>query len=236
MEALFSVLDVLELIETATSLLAHGTALPKEQAEADQVMKQSAQAKQEAEWATEDISLAAWTIIIGEAERLRDDDGLYAIDAALTQMREPLEASAKPLEDVANDLYRKAVPIDKASTEQLIRVYLPSLTTVANATAYAMHESLKKLNNTMTAAAATYKEVSELLAWWAARLRELEVLATEAAWDIRVERRALQLELERAKQFRSELPVVESEQERQAREFMKALTDPNALKKGQLSE
>ena len=115
-------------------------------------------------------------------------------------MREPLEASAKPLEDVANDLYRKAVPIDKASTEQQIRAYLPSLTTVANATAYAMHESLKKLNNTMTAAAATYKEVSGTAGLgWAARLRELEVLATEAAWDIRVERRALQLELERDK-------------------------------------
>jgi hypothetical protein len=193
LDALFSLLDGLEAIETATSLYAHGTALPKEQQEADEILRQSVQAKREADAATEDINLMDWGLLVHAAVNSDDDTGLYAIDAGITQIREALEASVNGLEGMANDLYQRARPLEKASGEQLIAVYMPSLSTTANAMALAMHESLKQLNNTLRAAAANYKETSETLAWWTTQLRRLEVLATEAAWDIRVERRAQQL-------------------------------------------
>lgn len=187
---LSDVLDALEAVDNATNLAAHGTALPKEQAAADAIGAQSELAKADAEGATGDIELADWTLVIAEATRLRDEKGLYEMDEALALMGKVLGSSVEALQGAANDLFDRALPIKKASQEQLIELYLPAMTGAKQVNAASMHLSLTKLNNTLTAAAATYRDVAATLGWWSEQLLTLSKLANDNAWDIRVQNRA----------------------------------------------
>lgn len=193
-ETVTTLLDVMEMIETSASLLANGTALPKEQAAADAVLQQATQAEKESEWATQDLSPMAWYMTITEADRLEDDGGLYEIDAALGQIQTAFAASVDSLQGAAHELEQQAIPIDRASTQQLISSYLPKLTTAANATALGMHLSLSKLNNTLRAAAMSYRQAAATLDYWAEQAGSLSKQANEAAWLIRRDRRAKALQ------------------------------------------
>ena len=100
--SLQSVLGALAYIDTSAKMLAHGTAMPKEQAAADQLLSKSQEALDGAEEATEDISIFAWTSLIVEAQRSEDDKALSTIDNTLADMRRPLENSSKQLQDLSD--------------------------------------------------------------------------------------------------------------------------------------
>jgi hypothetical protein len=234
-------LGVLSAIDTMGKLLAHGTALPKEQREADQVLQNSQEAQTEAEEAVEDISLLGWTFIIGEALRNEDDQALFALEEAMMKLRHPLEESEKTLKGVAADLFRSVNELQVEKLKQLIQIATPSMGgTGSNAVAFAFHEALERLHGTLLTAARNYTTASETPAYWAYQLKQLEDSANDAAWYVArknaVKRLQLQQQIEAAPRFRSEAPVVETEKERQAREFMERLTDPNALRGGKPAE
>ena len=182
--------------------------------------------------ATEDISLLAWTMIIGEALRREDADGLFAFDIALMKMRHPLEESAKALKDVADDLFVRANALKNEMLKQLVQILMPNLSgTADNAMAFALHRSLELLHSAVLEAARNYATASETLTYWADQLKQLEDYAEDAGWHVARKRAALKLQIEQAKQFRSEASVEETKEEKQKREFMEALTRPNALAK-----
>lgn len=230
-------LGVLSVIDTAGKLLAHGTALPKEQSDADQVLRDSEEAQTEAEEAVEDISLLGWTFIIGEALRNEDDQALFALEEAMMKLPHPLEESEKTLKVVADDLFRNANALQIEKLKQLIQIAMPNLGgTGSNAVAFAFHQSLERLHGTLLTAARNYATASETPAYWAYQLKQLEDSANDAEWHVARKRAALRLQLQKqieaAEQFRSEAPVVETEKERQSREFMERLKDPNTLRGG----
>ena len=233
-------LVVLSAIETMGKLLAHGTALPKEQGEADKVLRDSQEALTDAEDAVENISLLGWTFIIGEALRNEDDQSLFALEEAMMKLRHPLEESEKTLKGVADDLFRSVDALQIEKLKQLVQIATPSLGgTGSNAVALAFHQALERLHGTLLTAARNYSTASDTPAYWAYQLKQLEDSANDAAWYVarkHAVQRAQQQQIEAAKQFRSEAPVVETEKERQAREFLESLRDPNTLRGGKQAE
>jgi len=196
--ALTAALDVLAAIDNMNKLLAHGTALPKEQAAADQVLSDSQDAKREAEEATDDISLFAWIVTIEDAAAREDDRDLFAFDDALNKIRVQLEKSAKALRELADDLTAKASAVLDAKLEQLVEVYRPNLSgTASNAVALAMYISLEKLHSRIFAASNTYGEAAVTLEYWAYQLKELEFAANDLGWEMARLRRRKEIEAER---------------------------------------
>jgi hypothetical protein len=229
-----SALGMLALIDNMTKLLAHGTAMPEEQRKADQLLRQSQEAVRDAEESTEDISLFAWTALTGEALRHDDAEALSAIDDTLTKLRRSLEESAKQLQDLSNDLFRSADSLRREQLKQLVQILMPHLSgTVNNAIAFSLHESLERLHGTIHASATSFATASQTLSYWAHQVKGLEDSANDAWWYVARKRAQEQLELQKsikaAEHFRSEAPVVETEQERQSREFLNRLQDPNTL-------
>lgn len=232
--ALQSALGMLALIDNMTKLLAHGTTMPDEQRKADQMLRQSQEAVTEAEEATADISLFGWTALTGEALRNEDAEALSAIDDTLTKLRRSLEESAKQLQDLSNDLFRSAHSLRNEQLKQLVQIMMPHLSgTVNNAIAFSVHESLERLHGTIHASATSFATASQTLSYWAHQVKALEDSANDAWWDVARKRAQEQLQLQNslkaAEQFRSEAPVVETEHERQSREFLNKLQDPNTL-------
>ena len=239
--ALNAALNILSTIDTVGKLLAHGTALPEEQRNADKVLQNSQEAQTEAEDAVEDISLLGWTFIIGEALRNEDDQALFALDEAMMKLRHPLEESEKTLKGMADDLFRQTNALQVEKLKQLVEIATPHTTgTGSNAVAFAFYQSLERIHGTLLTAARNYSTASETPAYWAYQLKQLEDSANDAAWYVARKRAAQRLQqqqqIEAAKQFRSEAPVVETEKERQAREFMERLRDPNTLRGGKTAE
>jgi len=236
--ALQNALGALALIDSMTKLLAHGTALPAEQREADQLLRQSQEAIKEAEEATGDISLFGWTAFTGEALRNEDAEALSAIDDTLTKMRRPLEEASEQLQGLSDELLRSAHSLRVEQLKQLVQILMPSLGgTGGNAIAFSLHRSLELLGGAVQASATNFATASQTLSYWGHQLKALEDSANDAAWYVwrkrAAERLQVQKSLEAAKQFRSEAPVVESEKERQSREFMNRLQDPNTLNRAQ---
>ena len=232
--ALQSVLGALALIDSMTKLLAHDTALPAEQREADELSRQSQEAIKEAEEATEDISVFGWFLLTGEAQRNEDAEALFAIDDTLTKMRRSLEKASKQLQGLSDDILRSAHSLEEAKFKQYREISKSQF--VSAGVEFTLYVSLERLHGTVLESARNFATASQTLAYWADHLKPLEDKAYHAWWYVAKKRAVEQLQvqesLEAAKQFRSEEPVVETETERQSREFMNRLQDPNTLKLG----
>jgi hypothetical protein len=193
--AFFSVLNALAVIDTMQKLLAHGTALPKEQAEADKVAADSQEAKKWAISIDDDIHRFAWMVIIGESTAAGDDQSLLQMDIALHELRQPIDASGRELREIADDLTRTVATIKTETNKQfkdIFRFHGPE--TGSNAIALAMHESLQKLGGTVSTAATTYGEAAEAMERWAAEIKMFEDEANAAAWEVRQQRARQELE------------------------------------------
>ncbi len=103
-------------------VLAHGTVLVKEQREVDRVLAASQDALDQAEAANEDIEFFAWTVIIDEATRHGDDQTLERLDQALTDLHRTLAVGGVPLQEMADDLDRKAQATKKEIDEKVKEV------------------------------------------------------------------------------------------------------------------
>jgi hypothetical protein len=183
--ALAHFLTLLSAIDDMQSMLANGTALPKEQRQADQVLSDSNLAKDEADQVTEDIDLVAWTVLAGETERANDDKSLFAIDEAASSLRDSLDHSAAVAQGLADDLKAAADPMLGEMYKQLLAVVSPNTSgTADNAIAFALYNSLEKLHNTTQSASQNYADTAATLTWWAEQFRGLGRWANDSAWAI----------------------------------------------------
>jgi hypothetical protein len=188
---LLSVLDALEAIETITDLLAHGTAMPKEQAEANKIERDSNEAKREAEAIDEDISYAALSILINEAAHSGDDQALLALTDTLIAMRQSLRATAGEFTGISVELTDQAREVKTEISERFQSIIKPGATTTAGAGhAIIMAESLKKLHATITSAADNFTTAAKTLTNLADELEPFETVANNATWDVRQKRAA----------------------------------------------
>jgi hypothetical protein len=183
--ALEHALAVLSAIDSMTKLLAHGTAMPEEQAKAAATLKASQDAKDEAETETQDISWFDWTVMIGEAVRRKDSKTVFELDSSLLKLHSALDTAARGYEDLSASLAQRLKPLMDARLEQLIRIVTPDTSgTVNNAIAFALHESLEKLHNTIESASQIYSEAAEVLRQESTQLSRIETLANDMGWDI----------------------------------------------------
>jgi hypothetical protein len=194
----------------------------------------SQEAKNEVDAVTEDIALSALIMIIGEAHRNGDEQALFALSEALMQQRQSLEQSEQTMTRMRDELYQTSSALKSNETAALVMTYLPSseLGSV-NLTAFATYQSLVPLHGATLAAATNYAAATKTLNWWVEQLETLERSAHNAGWDIREKRSAQELQsrdaLRNAPKFRSDVPAVETDEERRMRDFMDALAAPGAL-------
>ena len=183
--ALQHVLTLLSAIDNMEKLLEHGTAMPKEQAQADAILKASQDAKEEAETETDDISLFEWTVMIGEAARRKDSKTVFELDSSLIGLHVALDKAARGYEELSAALAQQLKPLMDARLEQLIRIVMPDASgTANNAIAFALYVSLEKLQGTITSASRIYSEAAEVLRQESTQLEGIEKLANDMGWDI----------------------------------------------------
>jgi Domain of unknown function (DUF4157) len=182
--ALDHALEVLGAIKNMTSLLAHGTALPAEQRQADQVLRQSTEASNWAGSAMDDVPVFSWIPLIDSAARLEDANSLFTIDEHLTRLGSPLEKSQLTFQDLAQELAQNAADLKSAQFKQLIEIAMPHTDgTASNAIAFALHQSLEKLHGAILAASQQYAAAAETLSGYVAALKDLSDAANSAGWD-----------------------------------------------------
>jgi hypothetical protein len=178
-------LQVLQAIDSAEKLLAHGTAMPKEQQEADAVREQSERAKTDAEEQADALSIFEWTVVTGDATRAGDDNGLFAIDAHLIALSHTFEASAKTLTAEADELDVQVAQLGQSMYTELLAAITPDgEDDVSNAIAGATYASLGPLFGAVRAAAQNYRDAAETLNTLALTARDLSDSAEDAAWDV----------------------------------------------------
>lgn len=183
--ALEHALALLSAIDSMTKLLAHGTGMPEEQAKADATLKASQDAKDEAETETQDISWFDWTVTIGEAVRRKDSKTVFELDSSLIKLHNALDAAARGYENLSESLARQLKPLMDARLEQLIQIVTPNTSgSENNAVAFALHNSLEKLHNTIESASQIYSEAAEILRQESTQLTRIETLANDMGWDI----------------------------------------------------
>ena len=223
-------LNTLSAIHSMTSLLAHGTAMPKEQHDADLVLQDSNDAIEAADYATEDISIFALSVALEKADRLSDEKMLFGIDVILTKMRTPLADSAGALEDLADKLFGQADDLMQGMYQQFVEILMPHQEgTADNAIAFALYRSLELIHGTILSASRNYKEASATLRFWALQLEKLAGSANDLAWFAARKHALLNYRIAQAKQFRSLAPVVETTEQVRMREFMDALQNPRSF-------
>ncbi len=182
--ALDHALGVLEAIKDMTSLLAHGTALPAEQRQADQVLQQSTEASDWAGSVMDDVPVLSWIPLIDGAARLEDAQSLFAIDEHLTQLGSSLEKSQLTFQDLAQELAQNAADLKGAQFKQLVEIVMPHMDgTASNATAFALYQSLEKLHGAILAASKNYAAAANTLSGYVAALKGLSDSANSAGWD-----------------------------------------------------
>lgn len=178
-------LSLLSAIDDMQSMQAHGTALPKEQKQADDVLSDSTRAKDEADQVTEDLSVSQWVIVAGEMERANDDKSLFDIAVAASALSHSLEDSAAEAQRLAEDLKATAEPMLGEMYKQLVNAIMPNRTgTADNAIAAALYSSLQTLRGTTLAASQNYAEAADTLNWWAEQFRGISRWAHDSAWAI----------------------------------------------------
>jgi phosphohistidine phosphatase SixA len=178
-------LQVLQAIDSAEKLLAHGTAMPKEQQEADAVREQSERAKTDAEEQADALSIFEWTVVTGDATRAGDDNGLFAIDAHLIALSHTFEASAKTLTAEADELDVQVAQLGQSMYTELLAAITPDgEDDVSNAIAGATYASLGPLFGAVRAAAQNYRDAAETLNTLALTARDLSDSAEDSAWDV----------------------------------------------------
>jgi hypothetical protein len=216
--ALEHALALLAAIDSMTKLLAHGTAMPDEQAKADATLKASQDAKDEAETETEEISWFDWTVMIGEAVRRNDSKTVFELDSALTRLHNALDTAASGYENLSESLAQQLKPLMEARLKQLIQIVTPNTSgTEDNAIAFALHESLERLHNTIESASQVYSEAAGILRQEATQLTRIETLANEMGWDIAQAKARVESEREQRQR------EIEDRRERTSiREFIKA--------------
>jgi hypothetical protein len=178
-------LTLLSAIDSMQKLLAHGTAMPDEQRQADRVLSDSNRAKDEADQATEDIDLVHWVTLSGEAERANDDETLFAIDEAASAVRRALEDSAAVAQGLAEDLEASSKSIQGEMLKRLVGILMPNPGgTAHNSIEFALYASLERLHGTTLAASRNYAEAAGNLNAWAVQFRGIDRWANDAAWAI----------------------------------------------------
>jgi Domain of unknown function (DUF4157) len=217
-------LSGLAAINSMTSLLAHGTAMPNEQHEADLVLQDSNDALEVADHAIEDISLFSWMVLVGEANRKSDEKTLWELDDILTKMVRSFELSGSSLKNLADGLAAQADDITVEMYKQFAEILRPNTSgTVDNAIAFAVYRSLELIHGAVHSASQNYMTASTAMTDWASQLKGIADLANGYAWDAAQKRAALSYQLDQAKNNRSVSPVVETEAEQQARGFLERL-------------
>jgi hypothetical protein len=185
-------LGLLSAIDSMSKLLTHGTALPKEQQQADKVLSDSSRAKEEADQVTEDIDLVRWVTLSGEAERADDDQSLFAIDEAASAIHHSLEHSAAVAQELAEDLEARSAEIKGAMFQRLAGILRPHHSgTESNAVEFALYASLERLHGTVLSGSRNYREAAETLRSWAVQFRGISRWANDAGWVI-ARRRAIE--------------------------------------------
>jgi hypothetical protein len=182
-------LAVLDAITTAEDLIAHGTALPKEQAEADGVLKESDQAVAEVDATVAQISWLYWIGRISDAQKAQNRTALDQIISELNEIKLPMEQSARNLQGIADDLTQSSKRMREESQRQWkIAVRPQGESTLPNAVAAALWDATTRLSGTIAGAAENYAAAAETLRNGAEALNELEDAADDAAKLIVFER------------------------------------------------
>jgi hypothetical protein len=188
-QSLQQALAVLDAISTAEDLIAHGTALPKEQAEADKVVKESDDAVEQANDTIDEISLLEWTGSVANARRAKDQAALFRIEDALLKIKAPLETAAKSLRDIAGDLTQGSDRMREESRRQYKTATTPQGdSTLPNAVAAALWDATQRLSGRLGTAARNYTEAAATLQSYTDLLNDLANEAEDAAWAIGYER------------------------------------------------
>jgi hypothetical protein len=175
-------LAALDAIATAEDLIAHGTALPKEQADADGVAKESDQAVAEVDDTVAQISWLYWIGRISDAQKAQNQTGLDQIISDLIKIKVPMEQSARNLQGIADDLTQSSKRMREESQRQWkIGVTPQGESTLPNAVAAALWDATRRLSGTIAGAAENYAAAAETLRYEATALNELEDAADDAA-------------------------------------------------------
>jgi hypothetical protein len=182
-------LEALDAIATAEDLIAHGTALPKEQAEADGVAKESDQVVAEVDATVAQISWLYWIGRIADAQKAQNQTALDQIIGTLIEITVPMEQSARNLQGIADDLTQSAKRMREESQRQWkIGSRAQGDSSLPNAVAAALWDATIRLSGTIAGAAENYAAAAETLRYEAKALNELEDAADDAAKLIRIER------------------------------------------------
>jgi hypothetical protein len=182
-------LAALDAITTAEDLITHGTALPKEQAEADGVAKESDQAVAEVDATVAEISWLYWVGRIADAQKAQNQVQLDQIIGDLIEIKLPMEQSAQNLQGIADDLTQSSKRMREESQHQWkIAVRAQGESTLPNAVAAALWDATTRLSGTIAGAAGNYGAAAETLRNVAEALNQLEDAADDAAKLIAFER------------------------------------------------
>jgi hypothetical protein len=182
-------LAALDAITTAEDLIAHGTALPKEQAEAVGVAKESDQAVAEVDDTVAQISWLYWFGRIADAQKAQNQTALDQIIDDLIKIKVSMEQSAQNLQGIADDLTQSSQRMREESQRQWkIAVRPQGESTLPNSVAAALWDATTRLSGTIAGAAENYAAAAETLRYEAKALNELEDAADDAAKLIHFER------------------------------------------------
>lgn len=179
--ALQHALSLLDTIDAAEKIFAHGTVFQREQGEADAVAAQSAEALRAAESSTAGNAYFGAVIDIGEAIRNRDQQGLFALAGSLTELEQKLSESAQQMSAMSTDIDAQAQAMLRAARNNK-KAATQGLDDAAMAQAAGLYISTEKLGNTLRGAAENYRSAAETLNAFSASINSVAAEAEEAAW------------------------------------------------------
>ncbi|MEJ2454125.1 MAG: DUF4157 domain-containing protein [Candidatus Thiodiazotropha sp.] len=182
---LMSLLSFASVTSDAMSLLAEGTVLSGAQKQANKIEGQSRDAHQWVLDSGADINLLGYIAIVHDAIQREDDDTLFDIDQAASDLGIKLGDFALTFGDMAKKLKARSQAMDVMADFYKKLAQIPQGTgTAANAQAFAMYVSLERLSGTVNSAAENYKKAAEMLAAYDKWLNDLAYRANREAWSI----------------------------------------------------
>ncbi len=179
--ALQHALPLLDTVDAAEKIFAHGTVFQREQSDADAVAAQSAEALRAAELSTAGNAYFGAVIDIGDAIGNRDQKGLFALAGSLTELEQYLSESARTMSAMSTDIDAQAQAMLRAARNNK-KAATQGTNDLAMAQAAALYISTEKLGNTLRGAAENYRSAAETLNGFSASINSAAAEAEEAAW------------------------------------------------------
>lgn len=184
MSGVFGFLSTLDAIEAGFTFAQHQTLFPEAEAMLDQINDRG---KEMVEWANEvgdEISFLEAFNAINDAEARDDVDALFDLDESFSGVSQQLREKADYFRDFAKDLRARAKVAAIMADYYGALKHWPSYETGSTFQAFAMEESLKRLNGQFSNAASHFEEAEGVVRYYGDSLSDLSHIANDKGWSI----------------------------------------------------